>query len=56
MIGSVIRRAKKLEVLKYHFFEYTVLDRKVRGSSILVETNLFLAIELQTDLIIRTIL
>ena len=33
-----------------------VLDRIVRGSSILVEANLFLAIKLQPDLIIRAIL
>ena len=40
------------------FGEYicSVLDLKVRGSSILVETNLFLAIKLQSDFIIRAIL
>ena len=40
------------------FGEYicSVLDRKVRGSSILVEADLFLAIRLQPDLIIRAIL
>ena len=39
------------------FYEYifSVLDREVRGS-ILVEANLFLAIKLQPDLIIRAIL
>ena len=40
------------------FGEYicSVLDRKVRGSSILVEANYFLAIKLQSDLIIQGIL
>ena len=44
--------------LKYYFCEYScsVLDRKVRGSSILVVAKLFLAIKLQPDLIIRAIL
>ena len=39
------------------FGEYicSVLDRKVRGSSILVEANLFLDIKLQSDLIILAI-
>ena len=42
----------------YVFVEYIsfVLDRIVRGSSILVEANLFLAIKLQPDLIIQAIL
>ena len=40
------------------FGEYicSVRDRKVRGSSILVEASLFLAIKLNSDLIIRVIL
>ena len=40
------------------FREYIcfALYRKVRGSSILVEANFFLAIKLQSDLIIRAVL
>ena len=40
------------------FGEYicSALDRKMHGSSIFVEANLFLAIKLQSDLIIRAIL
>ena len=40
------------------FGEYicSVLHGKVRGSSILVEANLFIAIKSQSDLIIRAIL
>ena len=34
----------------------SILNRKVRGSSILVEANLSLANKLQSDLIIRAIL
>ena len=34
----------------------SVLDRKVRGLSILVEINLYLAIKLQPDLPVRAIL
>ena len=36
-------------------YMFSVLDREVRGS-ILVEANLFLAIKLQPDLIIRAML
>ena len=52
------RRAKELQVLKYYFCENicSVLDRKVRGSGILVEANLVLAIWLQSDLIVRAVL
>ena len=50
----VERRSLKFQV----FGEYicSVLDRKVRGSSILVKANLHLAVKLQPDLIIRAIL
>ena len=46
------RQAKEFGVLSICF----VLDRKVRGSIILVEANFFLAIKLQSDLIFQGIL